>query len=95
MNTKHHSDCRTSPTSLLTRYARQAIVSKVLPLLLLMISHSLFAQNLESGAYELIGDRPDSGGGATLVSVSLYVIDIDSVDDVKKRFNIDMFVNTS
>jgi len=95
MKTKHHSDCRTSPTSLLTHCARQAIVSKVLPLLLLMVSHSLFAQNLESGAYELIGDRPDSGGDATLVSVSLYVIDIDSVDDVKKRFNIDMFVNTS
>jgi hypothetical protein len=63
----------------------------VLLLMLLLFSHSLLADSTR----ELVGDRPNSGGDATLVAVRLYVIDIDSVDDVKKRFDIDMFINIS
>lgn len=59
------------------------------------MSPSLFAQNLGPGSYELVGDRPNSGGEATQVAVSLYVIDIDSIDDVNQLFSIDFFVNVS
>jgi gamma-aminobutyric acid receptor subunit beta len=67
----------------------------LLPLLLLLINNALFAQTLESGAYELVGDRPDSTGDATLITVNLYLIDIDSIDDVKQRFGVDLFLNIS
>jgi len=65
---------------------------KLLPLLLLLISNTLFAQNLDSEAYDLVGDRPNATGDATLVGVNFYLIDIDSIDDVNQRFSIDMFV---
>jgi hypothetical protein len=60
-------------------------------MILQLFSHSVLADSPR----ELVGDRPDSGGDATLVTVRLYVIDIDSVDDVKKRFDIDMFLTIS
>jgi hypothetical protein len=67
----------------------------VLPLFLLLISHSLLAENPEPGVHELVGDRPNAEGDATLITVALYLLDIDSVDDVKQRFGVDMFVNIS
>ena len=67
----------------------------LLPLLFLLISNALLAQALEPGAYELVGDRPNATGDATPVTVSLYLIDIDSIDDVKQRFGVDLFLNIS
>lgn len=88
-----HRLCR--PRSLASLLMRQLRPIKILPLALLLMAPSLFAQNLESNSPELIGDRPNSGGAATEVAISLYVIDIDSIDDVKQRFSIDFFVNIS
>lgn len=88
-----HRLCR--PRSLASLLMRQLRPIKILPLALLLMAPTLFAQNLESNSPELIGDRPNSGGAATEVAVSLYVIDIDSIDDVKQRFSIDFFVNIS
>ena len=88
-----HQFCR--PCSLAPRLVRHLRSIKILPLALLLMSPSLFAQDLGSDSHELVGDRPNSAGDATEVAVSLYVIDIDSIDDVKQRFSIDFFVNIS
>lgn len=63
----------------------------IILLILQLFSHSLLAD----GTGKLVSERPNSGGDATLVTVRLYVIDIDSIDDIKKRFDIDMFINIS
>jgi len=73
----------------------KSLGKNVLPLLLLLISHSLLAENAEPGVHELVGDRPDAEGDATLITVGLYLLDIDSVDNVNQRFGVDMFLNVS
>jgi len=73
----------------------KSLVKNVLPLFLLLVSHSLLAENPEPGVHELVGDRPNAEGDATLITVGLYLLDIDSVDDAKQRFSVDMFVNIS
>ena len=92
MKPKHR---RCQPRSLVPLLMRRLRPIKLLPLALLLMVPSLFAQDLGSNSHELIGDRPNSGGDATEVAVSLYVIDIDSIDDVEQRFSIDFFVNIS
>ena len=42
---------------------------------------------------QLIGERPNVNGEATEVVVGVFLIDIDVIDDVSQRFNVDMFVN--
>ena len=74
------------------RGASRAILLSIAPILL---SPGLFAQDLGPGSHELVGDRPNSGGEATEVAVSLYVMDIDSIDDVEQRYSLDFFVNIS
>ena len=66
---------------------------KGLFLVLSLLSTAAGAESLESTDYRLVGERPNATGAATSVSVSLYVIDIDAIDDVKQRFSVDMFVN--
>lgn len=71
------------------------MITRILPLLLLFISHSLFAQDAGPSSLELVGERPNAGGEATEVTVTLYLIDIDRVDDVNQRFDIDMFLHVA
>ena len=42
---------------------------------------------------QLIAERPNAGGTSTEVTVRVFLIDIDEIDDVHQRFNVDMFVN--
>ncbi|NND35776.1 MAG: hypothetical protein HKN81_01465 [Gammaproteobacteria bacterium] len=51
------------------------------------------AEGLESTSPGLIGERPNAGGGPTEVSVDVYLFDIDEINDVTQRFNVDMFVD--
>ncbi len=39
--------------------------------------------------------RPDADKGATIVNISLYVMDIESIDNKKQSFNIDLIVSFS
>lgn len=71
------------------------VIRTVLLLLLTQLSGAAAAQGLESPGSRLVGERPNAAGEATAVSVSLYVIDIDAIDDVNQRFSVDMFINVA
>ncbi|MFC1688947.1 hypothetical protein ACFL0N_01895 [Pseudomonadota bacterium] len=58
-------------------------------ILLAMLSVEASAGISES---ELLGERPSENGEPTVVEVGLFVIDIDEIDDVTQRFNVDMFI---
>jgi hypothetical protein len=65
-------------------------------LLILSPLEPAFAQ-VESGVThaQLVGERPNANGEATDVLVHIFLIDIDVIDDVSQRFNVDMFVNVA
>lgn len=71
------------------------LVIRTVLLLLLTQLNSAAAQGLESTGFRLAAERPNAAGTPTAVSVSLYVIDIDAIDDVNQRFSVDMFINVA
>ncbi len=54
---------------------------------------SLSAQEIDSVQAQFIAERPNVGGASTEITVRVFLIDIDEIDDVRQRFNVDMFVN--
>jgi len=50
------------------------------------------AQDLESTDPRRVIERPDPSGEATLVTVGIFIFDIDEIDDVNQRFGIDLFM---
>ena len=40
----------------------------------------------------MLGERPTRNGEPTIIKIAVFVIDIDEIDDVNQRFNIDLFV---
>ena len=40
-----------------------------------------------------MAEPPNVSGTATEVAINIFLIDIDEIDDVRQRFNVDMFVN--
>jgi len=44
---------------------------------------------------QLMGERPNASGEATDVRIGIFIFDIDEIDDVRQRFNVDMFVNVA
>jgi hypothetical protein len=40
----------------------------------------------------ILGERPSSNGEPTVIELAVLVFDIDEIDDVNQRFNIDLFV---
>ncbi len=52
------------------------------------------AAGLESTDPHFTGDRPP-GEGPTPVTISLYLNDIDSIDDIGQRFNVDLFLRAT
>jgi hypothetical protein len=58
-----------------------------------LFSASLSAQGIDSTTAQLVAERPNVSGTATEVTISVFLIDIDEIDDVRQRFNVDMFVN--
>jgi len=61
-------------------------------LLVAQFSTDLAAQGLQSSDYGLINERPNPSGEATLITVAVYIFDIDKVDDVNQRFSVDLFM---
>jgi hypothetical protein len=61
--------------------------------LLALFSAGLMADGPEMPDADLIGERPGAGGPPTEVTISIYLFDINSINDVTKRFSLDLFVN--
>ncbi|MGB5630897.1 MAG: hypothetical protein WBM57_16135 [Woeseiaceae bacterium] len=53
---------------------------------------SLHAQGLDTPEARLIAERPTVDGESTEVTVAVFLIDIDEIDDVRQRFKADVFV---
>jgi len=71
----------------------KSTVRAALLLIATFFSASLGAQGVDSTKAQLIAERPNASGVATEVTVGVFLIDIDEIDDVRQRFNVDMFVN--
>ena len=74
------------------------LFSRLIYLAAALLAASLFSAPLvaqENGltTAQLIAERPNVGGEATEVTIGVYLIDIDEIDDVHQRYNVDMFVN--
>ena len=61
-------------------------------LIAMQFSCAAGAQGLESADPRLVGERPNSSGEATLVTLGIYLFDIDNIDDVEQRFSVDLFI---
>jgi hypothetical protein len=68
--------------------ARKAL----LLLLVVPLISTAHADGLESTSHVLTGERPDPPGTVTPVSIEIYFVDIDEIDDASQRFRVDMFV---
>jgi len=53
------------------------------------------AEGVELTRSEWIGERPGVEGEATQVKISVYLMDIDEIDDVRQRFSVDMFLRAT
>lgn len=61
-------------------------------LILSQFSTAVAARDLESTDQRLLNERPDPSGAATLITLGMFIFDIDEIDDVNQRFSVDMFM---
>lgn len=61
-------------------------------LLVVLFCSTVHAEGLESTSQLLTGERPDPPGTVTPVTIDIYLVDIDDIDDASQRFRVDMFV---
>ena len=61
--------------------------------LLLLASLSVEASAVLQTSSEsvMVGERPSRNGEPTVIAIGVFVIDIDEIDDVNQRFNVDLF----
>jgi hypothetical protein len=64
-------------------------------LVLALFSAALSAEGLESKDPRLVGERPNASGPPTVISLGIYVLDVDEINDVKQRFSIDMLIDVA
>jgi hypothetical protein len=76
-------------------FLRRSAFQIGLLLIVALLSTSLAAQGLESADLRLVNERPNSSGEPTLVTIGIYIFDIDEIDDVNQRFSVDMFTIVS
>ena len=60
-------------------------------LIVTQFSTAVAAQGLESTNLRLVSERPNPSGEATLITVDIFIFDVDEIDDVSQRFGVDMF----
>ena len=58
-----------------------------------LLSTSLNAQGLDENRARFVAEPPNVGGESAEVTINVFLIDIDEIDDVRQRFNVDMFVS--
>ena len=76
--------------------ARSIALAKFRMVLLMAValfSAVLSAEGLESNAPKLVTERPNASGPPTDVTISIYLLDINDIDDVNQFFSVDMFIN--
>jgi hypothetical protein len=61
-------------------------------LLIAQFSTGVAAQGLQPADHRLVSERPNPSGEATLITVGVYIFDIDDIDDVNQRFSVDFFM---
>jgi len=61
----------------------------------ILISSSLSAQGVDVDRARLVAEPPNVSGESTEVTINVFLIDIDEIDDVRQRFNVDMFISIS
>jgi hypothetical protein len=84
---------RWSGTNSPTTFFSKSTIRSAIVLAATLLSSSLSAQGIDSTQAQLVAERPDINGTSTEVTVGVFLIDIDEIDDVRQRFNVDMFVN--
>jgi len=61
--------------------------------LLLLASLSVEASAmLQTSSESMLGERPSRNGEPTDIEIGVFIIDIDDIDDVNQRFNVDLFI---
>ncbi len=76
-----------------TAFFNRLIGLAAMLLVAILSSASLSAQDIDSMSAQRIAERPNVNGASTEVTVRVFLNDIDEIDDVSQRFNVDMFVN--
>ncbi len=56
-----------------------------------LLSTVLAAEGLESTDPRMVGERPNASGAPTLITLGIYLFDIDEIDDINQRFSVDLF----
>jgi hypothetical protein len=56
-----------------------------------MFGHVFSAEGPDAAA-RLVGERPDPPGTATMVTVGIFLADIDEIDDAQQRYTADLFL---
>jgi hypothetical protein len=74
-------------------FFRKSFIRAAMLLAAILISGSLSAQEVDSAKARLIAERPNANGTSTEVTIGVFLVDIDEIDDVSQRFNVDVFVN--
>ena len=80
---------------MLRKLLENPVIRIGLLLIAMQFSSVVGAQGLESTDHRLLGERPNPPGTATLVTLGIYLFDIDEIDDVNQRFSLDMFMAVS
>ena len=60
--------------------------------LLALLSMEALAVAQSSSETMMQGERPSRNGEPTVIEISVFVIDIDEIDDVNQRFSVDLFI---
>ena len=77
----------------MTMYFNRPAVRAAALLATSLFCASLSAQEADSSKARLIAERPNASGTSTEVTIGVFLVDIDEIDDVSQRFNVDVFVN--
>jgi len=73
-----------------------ACFNRLISLAVILLAATLFsaplgAQGSDLTKAQLIAERPNASGTSTEVTIGVFLIDIDEIDDVRQRFNVDLF----
>jgi len=92
---QQNKQCLSRQRSLASGYSTATSQRSLLLTVLVLFVTAINAPATPAAELTLVGERPNAAGPPTEVSVSLYVLDIDSIDDVDQRFSVDMFLNVA
>jgi len=72
----------------------------IIPIVLALLGSVAAAADAEADAAQLgnpqlLGERPNSASGKTEVSLRVYLLDIDAIDDVNERFTVDLIARAT